>query len=324
MSVAAAMTSGIETVWARAMGTDVTITIQSTRAGLGNLMIEELDGYEQAWSRFIPTSEISRLNAADGQPCVVSAPTYDLVARAAHAAAVTGGAFNPLLLHRLIALGYDRDHAALTPPPFAVRPTSPSSSRARATTEPDEANAPPRAAAIRFDPIVRAITLPAGTAFDPGGLGKGTAARLCDLGVDSATIDLGGDIRVVGRPVNGDDRFTVMVEDPFNAHDVPAVCLRLGGGAVATSSRLKRRWMHGGVEQHHLIDPVTNAPAQRGLASVTVIAADAAWAEVFAKAVLIRGRHDGATLLANAGLTGLAFTDEGDLIQFAGLEGFLA
>ena len=44
-------------------------------------------------------------------------------------------------------------------------------------------------------------------------------------------------------------------------------------------------------EVHHLIDPVTRAPARTGLIAVTVAVDDPAWAEVWTKALFLAGRE---------------------------------
>ena len=67
--------------------------------------------------------------------------------------------------------------------------------------------------------------------------------------------------------------------------------LRVGPGAVATSSITKRNWLLDGRLKHHLIDPRRGEPADTEWLSVTVIAPQAAAAEVFAKVLLIGGSN---------------------------------
>jgi len=96
----------------------------------------------------------------------------------------------------------------------------------------------------------------------------------------------------------------------------------LGQGAIATSTRLRRAWTRGGTARHHLIDPRTGEPATSGLASVTVIAGDAWRAEVLAKAAFVAGRDDGARMVGTSGATGLLVTDDGEVVELAGLTAF--
>jgi thiamine biosynthesis lipoprotein len=73
---------------------------------------------------------------------------------------------------------------------------------------------------------------------------------------------------------------------------------------------------------HHLVDPRTGDSAHSGLASVTVVAGTAWWAEVLAKAAYIAGPDDGADLIGRAGVTGLFVHDDGRVTELAGLASF--
>ena len=90
----------------RAMGSPCRIVAPSRQLAVeGEALVHSLEG---RWSRFSATSEISELNRHSGRIVVVSAQTYALIERAEEARAATRGAFNPLALDHLVALGYDR------------------------------------------------------------------------------------------------------------------------------------------------------------------------------------------------------------------------
>ena len=95
---------------------------------------------------------------------------------------------------------------------------------------------------------------------------------------------------MVGLPA-GENVWPVALEDPRDSDQTLAI-LRVGPGAVATSSIMKRRWQQGKRVRHHLIDPRSGAPAETDWLSVTVIAPHATTAEVFAKALLIGGSRE--------------------------------
>jgi thiamine biosynthesis lipoprotein len=65
--------------------------------------------------------------------------------------------------------------------------------------------------------------------------------------------------------------------------------------------------MRSGVEQHHLIDPRTGAPAETDLLRVTAIAADAVEAEVAAKSLFLAGTERAVA----ENLTAVLVTDDG-------------
>ncbi|MEQ1704276.1 MAG: FAD:protein FMN transferase, partial [Ilumatobacteraceae bacterium] len=229
----------------RAMGSDAhVIVVGDDAAALLDQAQRMIDELEQRWSRFLPDSEVSLLNAAAGEPVVVTTETVLLVQRAVEAWRLTGGAYDPTLLDALRAAGYDRtfDELGDARTPEAAAPLHPL--RAGPT-----------------DIVVGAgwVQLPVGCGFDAGGIGKGLAAdlvaqRLIDDGAAGVCINLGGDLRVRGESPTGNG-WTLAIEHPSCAE--PIALVGLTDGAIATSSVLRRVWKVGGERRHHLIDPAT-------------------------------------------------------------------
>jgi thiamine biosynthesis lipoprotein len=288
------------------MGTTARVLVLGGPVELPARAWARLAELEARWSRFEPTSELCRINAANGAPVVVSHDTYDVVARAIGSWRATGGRFDPTILDALEAAGYDRDFDAIVDSgaaPVGSRPA-------------------PGCGSIELLPLLPAVQVPAGVRLDLGGIGKGTAVdlvvgELLADGAAGACVDLGGDVRVGGTgPDGGAWRVDV---DPALA---PDRSFRLAAGAVATSTRVRRAWTRNGAAQHHLIDPRRGAPAATGLRSVTVVAAEAATAEVLAKAAFVAGPRDGRALLAEHGVTGLLVADDGGVEALPGLEAF--
>lgn len=223
---------------------------------------------EARWSRFLPTSELSRLNANAGRPCVVSPETRDVIALAVDSWYTTGGLFDPTVLRALVAAGYGRTFADIepAPPPHHAQPT-------------------PGCAGI--DVGATTVTLPLGVALDLGGIGKGYAAdlitaELMDSGAHGACVNIGGDLRATGDAPT-DAGWVVSVDHPIDGTG-EAARIAVADGAVATTSRTKRTW---GADRHHLIDPDTGAPARTGTAAVTVVADEGWRAETLAKAAFL-------------------------------------
>jgi thiamine biosynthesis lipoprotein len=262
---------------------------------------------EATWSRFVPTSEVSRLNAADGAAVSVSARTRDLIRLGVEARYLTHGWFDPFLGRQLAAHGYDRDFAELsrrgTPPAASELPPL----RA-GCGEPMRTRAP-----VVIDDDHGTVRLLDGVGFDPGGYGKGltadlVTASLLDAGVDGALVNLGGDIRVRGRTPPGG--WHIRIEDPFTAgtdRHRPVATVTISDCGLCTSSPLKRRRRSAdGSAAHHVIDPRTGRPGPVEVASVTVTATDAWSAEALTTAVLLAGPVFGAAFLRRAGAEGLA------------------
>ncbi|MGE0538755.1 MAG: FAD:protein FMN transferase [Dehalococcoidia bacterium] len=244
-----------------------------------------LRGAERRLSRFQPTSELSRLNRSAGTARCVSPLLFRLVATALAAARVTDGRFDPTVLPALLAAGYTRT--------FAQHGEALVGDTALAVL-------PGRYREVRLDRVHSTVLLPRGGGLDLGGIAKGWLAdvvlrRLRPLG--AAAVDIGGDCAFTPSGV-GDPPWLIEVADPWTSGASVADLAIEGGGGVATSGILRRRWQTSRGWQHHLIDPRTGVPATTDLASVTVVAPSATTAEVLAKLVLFEGRDHGSALLA--------------------------
>jgi thiamine biosynthesis lipoprotein len=288
----------------RAMGSDAHVIVVGGRAGLDDVVRRRIVDLEQRWSRFLPTSEVSALTARAGAAVEVSAETRLLVERAIEAWRLTGGAFDPTVLGALQRAGYSRSFE-LGPRPVGGTPQS-----LVGCTD------------ITID--ATSVRLPPSTGFDAGGIGKGLAA---DLTVDEALaagaagvcVNLGGDVRVAGD-APGATAWTIAVEHPWSRS--PLVRLGLSGGAVATSTTLRRTWALGGHRHHHLIDPATGVSATTDVTSATVVTGQAWAAEVLAKAVLLRGR-DRAFDVLDVHAEALLVDAAGAVVTTPGLSAFL-
>ena len=212
---------------------------------------------------------------------------------------------NPLMLHELVALGYDRSHESLA----LVESDS---------LVGDVAGQRPAASSVAQVEIEGGrVRLPAGVAFDPGGIGKGLAADIVmeDLlaaGASWALVSLGGDLRFGGDELKARG-WNIQIEQP-GQHGHVWGTVELHGGALATSSTLSRRWTHGQQTHHHLLDPATGRPAAGSRLAATVHANEAWWADVVAK-VLVIDDDIGQRQLDSWGATALIF-DEGGTTNF--------
>jgi len=269
---------------------------------------------ESLWSRFLPESELMRLNDHAGSAFGVSPDTFAILGFAVEAWTLTDGLFDPTLLDALIDAGYDRSfdhlHNAAEIPGIAE-------SGVRSGVPPTE---------IGFDRETFSVTLPAGLRLDLGGIGKGRTADIVVSmlergGADGACVDLGGDIALFGERAEAQP-WAVAVDDPAQPGTDLAMLI-LEEGAVATSSRVRRHWRTPAGDTHHLIDPRTGRSATSDLVAVTVVAAEAMWAEVYAKAALIAGSNAGTELLERAGLSALLVADDAQLLPVGAIDGFM-
>jgi thiamine biosynthesis lipoprotein len=278
------------------MGTQAHVVITAHPAlerRLTELAERELNLMERRWSRFLPESELSRLNAAAGKPVIVSADTFSVITSAVDAWEHSGGRFDPTIHDALCTIGYDRPFVEIDD----------------AGDHPGHAAPSPGCALIELDPHLRAVRLPAGVRLDLGGIAKGAAAdlvvsRLLDAGADGACVNLGGDIRVEGTAPTGAGWIIALA---FGGETHRRIAL--GRGAVCTSTRTKRRWTTADGERHHIIDPRLGR-STAGVRWVSVIAARATQAEVLTKTVFVAGAVDGRRIVEDNGCYAVIVDDD--------------
>jgi hypothetical protein len=92
----------------RAMGSDVHVIVVDGSISLLDAAREFIERLEALWSRFRPTSEISRLNGLAGLPVRVAEETLSLVERALEGARIADGRYDPTVLGAVVRAGYDR------------------------------------------------------------------------------------------------------------------------------------------------------------------------------------------------------------------------
>jgi thiamine biosynthesis lipoprotein len=266
----------------------------------------EVDACERTLSRFDPASDLSRLNAAAGSWVEVDSRLLDALAAALRAREDTDGRFDPTILPALVAAGYDRTFDELE-----ERPARPATGW-RAGAEVD------------LDPERGRARVESGAAVDLGGIGKGFSADRALFamhwacpGLAGGLVDLGGDVALAGRTPDGGP-WRVAVADARRPGET-LTTLAIDAGGVATSGRDRRRF---GPNRslHHLIDPLTGAPALTGPLAVTVVAPDPAEAEAHATALAVSTLdHARAHLARFPHLAALCVPNDGEPVALGAL-----
>lgn len=283
----------------RAMGTTISLLLPETQFATGFVATQDLFAeWEQTLSRFLPESELSQLNRQAGAPVFVGPLLFRVLHAACNAAQETEGLFDPTLLTQMIGIGYDRTFDALP-------------ANAPASKQVPQTGGGWRE--IRLDHRRRRVTLPAGVGVDLGGIAKGMAvdaalAQLHLLGIQTAIVNAGGDLVVMGRPAE-QDYWPLSVAGKDKTWTIP-----FQYGALATSGIDRRHWQQGTRMRHHIIDPRSGESAQSGLWSVTVAAESCQRAEVAAKTAFLLGAERGRAFLEDAGLAGLLVRVDGSWV----------
>lgn len=217
---------------------------------------------EAEYSRFRSESSLSRLNR-DRE--AMNSGLAAVVRRSLDLFAATNGAFDIRVGPSLVAAGYDRSFELLADQRQAA-----------------EFRLAPPVEMLSVGVLGDIVRLDGTGALDLGGVAKGwTIDRVAEAiratGCRDFLIDGGGDIRASGT---GDDGL------PWVLGVGGGLAVRVGDGAVCTSSVERRRWRTDGGKAHHIIDPSTGEPAASQVTSAAVVAPDAATADALATALI--------------------------------------
>lgn len=269
------------------MGTLVTITSvarsEAVAQAAATAGFAEIRRLEEILSTWIPTSELSRVNASAGvTPVHVSPETLTVVRRAMQVAEMTGGGFN-------IAIGPAVDAWNMI-----------EGQRIPTESELDALRPLLTLQAVRADIRAQTIFLEkSGMRIDVGGIGKGYAAdravdALRGAGATAGVVALSGDIKTFGRLPDG-KMFPIGIQHPRKDGSVLA-WIDLQDEAISTAGDYERFFERDGVRYHHILDPRTLQPAH-GCQSVTVIAREGVWADGLDTGIFVMGPELGMRLV---------------------------
>jgi FAD:protein FMN transferase len=295
-----------------AMGCEMLAVLESSMLSQTVPVVTQwFEEWEQVLSRFRNNSELTRLNQTHDCPIQVSEVLWDVFQAALEAEQMTDGLVTPTVLHAMIDAGYDRPFEEI-----GSRSTSLNASI-------DGVDSPRMG--VDANEVDRTITLHKGIGLDFGGIAKGWAAHQAmeRLQVEGpALVDAAGDIAISGPRSDGGP-WQIGIADPFHKGEEIEI-LFVNGCGVATSGKDRRRWHRDGALKHHIINPLTNQPAETDVLTVTVIAPNVMQAEAAAKAAFIQSSGPGLDWIeAHPEFAALFILDNGRTIYSEKMEEYL-
>ena len=174
------------------------------------------------------------------------------------------------------------------------------------------------------------VLIPEGMSIDLGAIAKGYISdRIADYfvekGVESALLNVGGNVRTVGLKPDGSN-WRIGIQDPEGVRDQSIVGVAtLGDNAVVTSGIYERGFILDDVVYHHILDPNTGWSVQNELAGVTIVAKEACTADALSTTVFAMGLEEGTEFIENFdGVDAIFVTRDGDISWTSGLDGLFS
>lgn len=259
----------------------------------------EIQKVDDLMSDYKDDSEISLVNRdAFKQPVKVSEYTFKVLEKSIEFSKLSDGAFD-ITVGPLVKLW--RSAAESNCPPTDA--------------ELSEANSKVGYEKLILDSVDKTVRFKAdGMRIDLGGIAKGYAIDKAIEAIQSAgaaggMVDIGGDIRCFGTPMQGKNYWLVGLQDPNITNDdsdilaqagiqtsEPLLILQLTDAAVTTSGNYRRFALIDGKKYSHIINRQTGISTE-GLSSVTIISKNAVDADALATAVSVMGAEKGLALI---------------------------
>ena len=267
---------------------------------------EVLDGavalcerFEQLFSRTIATSDVARINDAGAEPVMVEPETADLISQALGYCEASGGLFD-ITIGAVSSLWDFRN--GIVP------------------SEEDIAAALPHVGwrTVHVDGTAVRLDDPAAS-LDLGGIAKGWIADalisyLAGEGVESACVNLGGNVVVLGSKPDGSP-WRVGVQDPFAERGASIIARTdIADGSLVTSGLYERAFEQGGRRYWHILDPRTGYPVETGIVSASVLSERSIDGDGFTKQLFFNDPKAGLADLEGRSLHGLVVCDDGTIL----------
>ena len=288
--------------------TVVTVTVYTDDNELLSQMEEECMRYEQMLSKTVEGSDVWNINHSAGSRVAVSEETRSLILKALEFSRLSDGRFD-ISIEPCVSL-WD-----FTSEDRGVLPDADELAAAAAKVD-----------WTQIDVNEDGVLIPEGMSIDLGAIAKGYISdRIADFlaagGVESALLNVGGNVRTLGSKPDGSD-WKIGIQDPEGVRDQSIVgVVSLSDTAVVTSGIYERGFTLDGVVYHHILDPKTGWSVQNELAGVSIVTEEACTADALSTTVFAMGLEEGMAFIeALEGVDAIFVTRDGDISWSSGLD----
>ncbi|HVP21580.1 MAG TPA: FAD:protein FMN transferase [Anaerolineaceae bacterium] len=247
---------------------------------------EEIDRLENILSRFLPDSDISRINNSAGIQCkAVSSDAYEVLSQAVEFSRQCPGCFD-VTVGPLVVLWNSYKNKATPPDESSIQQALPLVNYRDLILDPWE---------------LTAGLNHVGQSLDLGGIGKGFAGdRIMEIyqeyGISSAYSNLGGNVVTVGTKPDGSP-WQIGIQHPRLENKIIG-SVSVVNQTVVTSGDYQRYYTdRQGKRHHHILNPRTGYPSDSGLISVSIVTEKSLAADALSTILFVAGMEKGLGIL---------------------------
>lgn len=265
-----------------------------------------IDHYEHLFSTTIEGSDIWNINHSGGNPVSVSNDTVSLLQTALFYSELSDGHVDLTVLPLSQLWNFGSGGNSHIPSEDAIK---------EAVSHIDYRT-------VHVDDNTVMLSDPE-AAVDLGFIAKGYIADrlkeyLMEQGVESACINLGGNLITIGSKPDGQP-YRIGIQKPFAADGEIITAIDVTDSSVVSSGVYERYFYEDDVLYHHLLDIATGYPADNNIAGVTILAPSSVDADALSTTCFFLGLDAGMELIKSLDNTEALFiTMDGNIIRSDG------
>lgn len=291
-----------------AFDTVIEITIYDTDKNHADIILNEClnicDYYDRLFNISDTESDIYRINNSKGNPISVSEDTIDIINKSIKYSEISDGLLDITIGSLYELWDFNNSNHLSLPPSGKI-------TEAINNTNYKE---------ICIDTTNKTITVPKYYKINLGAIAKGYIADkikeyLISKNIESAIINLGGNILTIGSKPNGED-YNIGIQKPFSSTGEMITSVSTHDKSVVTSGTYQRFFTFEDKNYHHIINPKTGYPADTDLSSVTIICDSSTDADAYSTICMLMGYKKAIEFINNQTNVSAIFIDEnGDIIN---------
>ncbi|NLY78019.1 MAG: FAD:protein FMN transferase [Tissierellia bacterium] len=272
-----------------------------------------LEEIEKRMSSTIEDSDVSLINKNAGiEPVQVHDDVYYVIEQAKHYASLSNRAFDPTIgpLVDLWNISGDEEQTRDS------IPTDEEIKSALALINSDD---------LELLEDNKVFLKRKGMKLELGGIVKGYAADevkriFKENGVESAIIDLGGNIYAMGKKLDGSP-WNIGITNPYNPAASFVGILKAQDKSIVTSGDYERYFIYKGKRYHHIIDTNTGYPTENQVTSVSIISDKSIDGDALSTTLFVLGVEEGLNLIDQLdGIEAIFITKDKKVIPSAGIK----
>lgn len=293
------------------MGTVIQLKVYGVNAEeASEKALKRISEIENKMSVNIETSEISKLNDKAGiSGEKLSLDTYSVIAKSVEYSKLTEGALDATIepIVKLWGIGTDKERV----------PTKKEIDEKLKLVNYNDIILDDKNSTVQLKKTEEAIDL--------GAIAKGYTADeikkvLLDNKISSAIINLGGNVFALGKKLDGTS-WNIGIQNPLSTRGEYLGTVSVNDKSIVTSGNYERFFIVDGKRYHHIFDPKTGYPAEKGLISTTIISDKSIDGDALSTSTYILGLQKGLKLVESIkGVEGIFITNDKKVYVTPGLK----